>query len=201
MTCFPEFDHFGPREEATYVGPAAHLPVARQMRFETDRPHVIVYLRSTIPDVENVLSALQQIDAEVLCVIPDLPAEWLGKYDRLRFHADPIDLQELLPQADLMIAHGTGTLSAAAAAGVPALMVPHVIENYLSSTALERQGLGILIRKRDSVSHCLGLIRELLGNGQYRTAAQKLAARHAGFRPEESIQLQLEAVERLLRPT
>ena len=199
MTCFPEFDHFGPREEATYVGHAVHLPAARQAHFETDRPHVIVYLRSTIPHVESVFAALQQVEAEVLCIVPDMPAEWLGKYHRLRFQTNPVDLQALLLHADLMIAHGTGTLSAAVAAGVPVLMVPHVIENYLASTALERQGLGILLRKRESIPHCLALVQELLGNERYRNAAQKLAARHAGFRPEHAVQRQLEAVQRLVR--
>ena len=199
MTCFPEFDHFGPRKEATYVGPATHLPTAQQADFETDRPHVIVYLRSTIPRVDNVFAALQQFDAEVLCVVPDLPAGWTEKYDRLRFHTDPLDLQALLPQADLMVSHGTGTLTAAVAAGVPVLMVPNVIENYLSSAALERQGVGLLLRKRDSVPHCLALIRELIAQDRYRNAAGTLAARHANFRPEHSIERQLEAVQRLIR--
>lgn len=198
MTCFPEFDHFGPREEAIYVGPATYLPMARQADFETDRPHVIVYLRSTIPRIENVFAALQQVDAEVLCVVPDLPAEWTEKYDRLRFHTDPVDLQALLPRADLMVSHGTGTLTAAVAAGVPVLMVPNVIENYLSSATLERLGVGLLLRKRDSAPLCLALIRELLGQDRYRNAAQTLAARHAEFRPEHSVRQQLEAVQRLV---
>ena len=200
MTCFREFDHFGAREEATYVGHAVLLPVAQKACFEADGRHVVVYLRSTIPHVENVFAALQQVEAEVVCIVPDLPADWPEKYDRLRFHVGPVDLQALLPHANLVIAHGTGTLTAAVAAGVPVLMVPHVIENYLSSAALERQGLGILLRKRDSVPHCLKLVLALLGHERYRNAAQKLAARYASFRPEDSVRQQLEAVARLIRP-
>lgn len=121
------------------------------------------------------------------------------KNHKLRFHVGPVDLQALLPNANLVIAHGTGTLTAAVAAGVPVLMVPHVIENYLSSAALERQGLGILLRKGDSVPHCLKLVLALLGRERYRNAAQKLAARYAGFKPEDSVRQQLEAVKPLIR--
>lgn len=201
MTCFREFDHFGARQEAIYVGPAVLLPVTQQAHFEADGQRVVVYLRSTIPLVENVFAALQQVEAEVVCIVPDLPTDWPDKYSRLRFHVGPVDLQALLPHASLMITHGTGTLSAAAAAGVPVLMVPHVIENYLSSAALERQGLGIVLRKRDSVPHCLKIVQELLGNERYRDAARKLSVRYASFRPEDSVRQQLEAVQRLIRET
>lgn len=199
MTCFREFDHFGARDEAIYVGHAVHLPAAQEVHFEADGQRVVVYLRSTIPLIENVFAALQQVEAEVVCIVPDLPEDWRAKYSRLRFFVGPVDLQTLLPHANLMIAHGTGTLTAAVAAGVPVLMVPHVIENYLSSVALERQGLGIVLRKRDSVAHCLRLVQELLGHERYRNAVRKLAARYASFRPEDSVRQQLETVTRLIR--
>jgi len=198
MTGFREFDHFGARPEATYVGPAVHLPAAQSARFERNGLHVLVYLRSTIALVENVFEALQQVDAEVVCIIPDLPPHWPDKYGRLRFYLGPIDLQAMLPQANLMISHGTGTLGAAVAAGVPVLMVPNVVENYLSSIALEQQGLGIVLRKRDSVPHCQKLIQELLVRERYRIAAQELATRYADFKPEDSVRQQLEAVRRLV---
>lgn len=103
-------------------------------------PRVFAYLRPSISGCEQLLTAMQQLDADVLCAVPGLPGDWIGRFDKLRFVTHPVDLAALLPRAELVISYGAGAIATALLAAVPVLLIPQVVEQYLAGLALERTG-------------------------------------------------------------
>lgn len=81
----------------------------------------------------------------------------------------------LLPRASLVVSHaGAGTLLASAAAGVPQLLIPLGADQFENASAYVSSGAGL--SAYDTTSNSLApLMSELLHDGRYRLAAQKLA--------------------------
>jgi UDP:flavonoid glycosyltransferase YjiC (YdhE family) len=181
LTTFAELDPFGPRTGTDYVGPVYALPqMPDALWSSTGAAHILAYLRSTIPGVEALLHALNATSAEVICAVPGLPEAWPASYPALRFYSHALTLEHLLPSADLMISYGATTLATALMAGVPVLLVPQVIEQFLSGLPLERVGAGRMLRQQRTPQSCASLINDLLSNNQYRLQAQRFCEQHAG---------------------
>ncbi|MBS0318595.1 MAG: UDP-glucuronosyltransferase, partial [Proteobacteria bacterium] len=199
LTTFAELDPFGPRPHADYIGPVHALPgmpaVAWQGR---TAQRVFAYLRPGVPGCENLLAALQALDAEVICAAPGLPSEWQARHGRIRFLPHPVDLAALLPQADLAITYGAGTIATALLAGVPVLLAPQVVEQYLAGLPLERTGAGRMLRERCTPEQCTALLHELLTDARYREAARCFAQEHVDFSVEDALRRQWQAVARRL---
>lgn len=199
LTTFAELDPFGPRPHADYIGPVHALPgmpaVAWQRR---TAQRVFAYLRPGVPGCENLLAALQALDAEVICAVPGLPPEWQARHGRLRFLSHPVDLAALLPQADLAITYGAGTIATALLAGVPVLLVPQVVEQYLAGLPLERTGAGRMLHAQRTTEQCAALLHELLTDARYREAARCFAQEHVDFSVEDALRRQWQAVARRL---
>jgi len=199
LTTFAELDPFGPRKHASYIGPIHALPPMPAARWQGGaKPRIFAYLRPSVPGCENLLAALQALDAEVICALPGLPQEWAARFGRIRLLPHPADLATLLPQADLVITCGAGTIATALLAGVPVLMMPQVVEQYLAGLALERTGAGRLLREQRSPEQCTTLVHELLANQTYRQAAQTFAQRYAGFEMASALHKQWQVVARKL---
>lgn len=183
LTTFAGLDVFGPRSDTHYLGPVYALPTPpAAVHWEGRSPRRIVcYLRPGVPGVEALLQALQHSGAEVVCAVPGLPPAWPQRFDALRFLPHAVDLGALLPQADLAVTYGAGTIATCVLAGVPVLVIPHVIEQYLAGLALERTGAGLVLRKERTPSHCGELLARLLGEPTWRQAATAFAAANAGF--------------------
>ncbi|PRC94804.1 Glycosyltransferase family 28 C-terminal domain [Solimicrobium silvestre] len=137
---------------------------------------------------EAILTALQSLDAEVICAVPGISSEWKARYNRLRIFDHPVDLQPLLSHADLAITYGAGTIATALLAGVPVMLVPQMAEQYLAGLPLERMGAGLMLREQQSIEQCASLINTLLTMPSYRQAAQAFAQRYANFSTEQACQ-------------
>lgn len=182
LATFAELDPFGPRPGCRYIGPVSALPIARETSWMTTAGvRVLAYLRPSVPRVEGVLEALEQLDAEVLCVMPGMPQPWQSRFRRLRCLEHPVQLGSAMQAADLVICYGSSTMAQALQVGRPVLVVPQVVEQYLSGLALERAGAGLMLQADRSAPTCKAALLELLGNARYRNAAQDLAQRYASF--------------------
>jgi hypothetical protein len=199
MTTFAELDPFGPREGVAYVGPVFSLPPAKTSATASLQPGgVFAYLRPSIPGCEALLQALQALRVDVLCAAPELPPEWPSRYPRLRFVAGHVDIHAVLPNAALVITSGAGTIATALLAGVPVLVVPQFVEQYLAGLALERTGAGLMLRERRSRSLCTAILQQSLNGPRYRDAASAFASRHASFSNEGALALQRRTLDGLL---
>jgi UDP:flavonoid glycosyltransferase YjiC (YdhE family) len=183
LTTFPELDPFGPRDDAIYLGLVYAVDSAPKIDWEGDSAkRIFAYLRPTNTGVEFVLDALNRLlDAEVICVMPDMPPEWRTRFRRVRFRGGAVDTTALLASADLVVTYGTGTITTAISAGVPVMVVPQVIEQHLTGLALARTGAGRMLDTDRTVQRCTALLEDLLNGSAYRSAARQLSLRHASL--------------------
>ena len=202
LTTFPELDPFGPRDDAIYLGLVYAVDSAPKISWERDSAkRVFAYLRPTIAGVEFVLDALNRLaDAEVICVMPDMPPEWQTTFGRVRFRGSAIDTTALLASADLVVTYGTGTITTAIAAGVPVLVAPQVVEQYLTGLALARTGAGLMLDTDRTVQRCTALLEDLLNGTAYRSAARQLALKHAGLDTARASDRLFRSLSALARP-
>jgi UDP:flavonoid glycosyltransferase YjiC (YdhE family) len=96
----------------------------------------------------------------------------------LTVSAELVDIRKALAGADLCVTHGMGTTLAALSAGVPLLMLPKQLENYLIATALQRIGAGIVVPPDEADPDFGTALGKVLGDGAYTRGAQALAARY-----------------------
>ena len=183
LTTFEELDPFAPRTEAhaRYVGPMYAL--GRQTRVDWQggaARRIFAYLRPEVPSCESLLEALQASQAEVVCAMPGLPAAWPGRFPRLRFVPGAVDMAVLLPEADLAITNGSGTIPNCLLAGVPVLVLPHFNEQYLAGLRLQQYGAGIVVPGRATTAEYAQLLERLMTEPAFRQQALAFAARYAG---------------------
>jgi UDP:flavonoid glycosyltransferase YjiC (YdhE family) len=199
ITNVPELDHFGARPEAQYVGMASRLPTpGHTVHWESQRKKILVYLRAESEGAENVFAALREIEAEVICCVPHLPQAWRARYGTVRFFEQPLDLDALLAHADMAITHGSITAARAVLAGVPVLLLPGVMEQYLTGLRIEQQGFGRMLRRNRSVENCLGAMQELLFDDRFHVANGRLVERYGNISQHECILKQCLALNALM---
>lgn len=187
LTCFAELDPFGPRADVNYIGPVYAVSQALKIDWhQNSKHHVFVYIRPGMVGCESYLAALNQLDAEVICAIPDAPPQWAAQYPHLRMYTQALDLSHLLVSADVVLTYGAGTISTALLAGVPVLLIPQVLEQFLTGLAMERTGAGLMLRQPDAVQEAMALLTRVLHEPAFRLAAQAFAKKYGDFHLQKS---------------
>lgn len=103
---------------------------------------------------------------------------------------ESVDMVRLLPQADICVAHGPGTAFAALRAGVPVMMLPTQLENFLLAQAMQRMGIGTLIHPDQDSPDFAGVLTEMMASDRYAASARVFAARY----PDSVIDAMIEQV-------
>lgn len=199
LDTFAELDHYGEREGGNYIGPIFSLASAQRVAWrEAQSRKVVAYLRPDMPGFLALMAALSEMDAEKLCVIPGLAPEQARRlvHRRLRIALKPVLLGPLLDTADISVTYGGGgATSEALLSGIPLLLVPCYVEQYLGARPVEALGAGIVVgenRKRDGFSKDL---TALLDDTRYRACARQFADKYAGFTPQGAVAKAIAAIE------
>ena len=203
LASFAELDHYGMRDGENYVGPLSAALTGQQESWrEPNRPHIFAYLRPSVPGFESLLQALSKLTAEVIVAAPGIRrglAEALAS-DRFRLHAHPIALDnKLLQSTDLAVSYaGAGTVNTCLLAGVPMLLVPQNVEQYLMSRCVKTMGAGITAKHNLSETQFSERLEQVLHTPAYRQQAKAFAQRHAGFKPEQTLNQAVRMIETVL---
>ena len=153
-----------------------------------ERPRVYLTLGTVsfgaVEVLRRALDDLATLDVDVLVAVgPDGDPDALGPVDD-RVHLERfVDQGEVLGLVDAIVHHGgTGTVLAAAAAGVPQLIVPQGADQFFNVDVLTRQGAARGLRNEDQQPGAVAeAVAALLADGPERAAARRLAAEVAAM--------------------
>lgn len=179
----PETDHYGARADAIYFGLAGRSSGSAVPQWPAgDGKRVLLYLHADYLHAKQTMQALVSLQAKVIVHLRGGSSELLQGFAAAgaTVSEEPLDLDRLLPQADLCVSHGPGTAIAALQAGVPVLILPKQLENFLFARSLERMGVGALVNPDQKSPDIFGALAAVLSSEKHAAAAKSFAASHRG---------------------
>lgn len=198
LATFAELDHYGERENAAYVGSIHGIEHADVVAWpEGEGPRVFVYLRPGHPGVAAALAALAESGSRAVCVVPGIGKDLLEKFasPRLAIYPQPIATEPLLANASVAICHGSaGAVAEALLAGVPLLMMPTTVEQYLCAKRVVAFGGGIVLDKQIGKKVVAEALGTLCVAASHRQAARHFAGKYREYAPDRSSALAVKAI-------
>lgn len=203
LATFAELDHYGVRTGEAYTAPLFSKASGQLMTWShPDKPHIFAYLQPGIPEFERLLNALSKLHAEVIVValgsqpsrIMQVAKPGLRKVTRL------IQMDQLLKSATLAVTTGgTGTVSQCLLAGVPLLVVPQNVEQYLMGHRVEALGAGLTVRHDRREEDFAALLTRLLHDSGFQQHAAAFANQYAGVSPEQTVHQAVLLINKVLQ--
>lgn len=198
LASFSELDHYGVRENVVYTGSIYGIELADKVEWKNNSgPKILAYLRLNQKATGDALSALAMAGKQTICIVPGISQEQAGKYasPKLSIYSRPVALAPLLANADVMINYGgLGVISETLLAGVPMILIPAMVEQYLVSNKVEMMGAGILLREARSESDLLEALRKMLENNSFQNAAQDFAEKYRESSTEHNAELAAQTI-------
>ncbi len=183
LATFEELDHYGSREGACYVGSIHGLAQSPQVSWPTgDGPRVVAYLRSHHKATAEAMVALAESGIRAVCIIPEAGEGFKQRYSsqKMAIQDHPVALGPLLDEADAMIGYASiGTTIEALLKGVPLLMIPATVEQYLLARRVEAIGAGIVIECESDQNRIREGLSALLAKAEYKSKARAFSAKYA----------------------
>ncbi len=119
--------------------------------------------------------------------------------NRLRVYVNPVQLNDIILSADLVVSYaGSGMVCCALLAGVPLLLVPQNVEQYMFSCRVHELGAGLVMGTKRSEVDFRTSLQQLLDEDRFRQAAKAFAAQHNGFHPDRAVNYAVRVIETVL---
>ncbi len=205
LAFFPEFDHAGVRPDGRYIGPILSFPPKRSLSWHDNRPHrVIAYLRSETRGFTSLMQALRNSSTfETIIMVPGLGesnAKQLAA-PHVQIFRETTSIEEILPKADVVISQGgVGTMTESLLNGVPMLLMPHHVEQYLTTQRVNQLGASIICEPAErSIEKIATSLDELIEEKSYRTNAEAFTRTHANFNVNAPVLATVAALEAKIR--
>lgn len=191
MTAWPEMDHYGRGDgEQDWLGPVFAQGGGVTPRWPAGTgPKVFAYLKAEHGQHALVLQALAQAGCRVLCYLPEVasgmapPVQSTG----ILYARKPVDLNAALAEADWCVCHGgEATVAQALLAGVPLLLLPMQVEQFLLSRRIAAAGMAVNLPAPPPAGWPAAL-QSVLASPGLAHATRAFAARQTLFSPTHGI--------------
>jgi UDP:flavonoid glycosyltransferase YjiC (YdhE family) len=201
LCTFAELDHYPQREPAKYWGACWNMETGQEVSWpEGHGKRVFVYLNSQSRDFAKVLEAIAALGHRAIVCAPDITDDLRRKYQNVRTIVSTklFRLDNLLPECDLSIGYaGHGMTASMLMAGVPLLLLPTQLEQFLLATRVAATGAGIAVNPEAPLPDYPVLIRMMMDTPDYRENARLFAKKYADFdqnKQQENIVARIEEI-------
>lgn len=146
-----ELDHFaqGRPADTQYFALATQMPGGLNVQWPAGAgKRVFAYLKTEYAGLEYLLRLLAAMPVVAVVYISGEKAEHYRHLhtERLHLYFAPVDLTQLMPQADWLIYHaGSGMASQALVCGKPSILIPTHYEQLFTAEALASRHLGYVL--------------------------------------------------------
>jgi UDP:flavonoid glycosyltransferase YjiC (YdhE family) len=165
-------------------------------------PRLFAYLYSYFKGLDPLLAAIAalKLPALVFCrgIDPKLREKYQGA--SIHFSAEAMSVSRLLPQADLVVCHGSHQMTAQALlAGKPLLLLPTQLEQFLIMRRVVRYGAGLGIAPEVPDADYASALRTLAAKTEYAAKAREFADRYARHERGAALATMISRIESALR--
>lgn len=197
----PELDPYGPRSHVEYLG--LHLGRSGEAAAQWppgDTPGIFAYLRAGYPHLETCLAALAGSGARCLIYLVGDAEPLIARYrsPSVVFSTTALDIDSVAAQCDLAVCHsGLGMVTAMLGKGLPMLLLPTQLEQYLLASKVAELGAAVVLTGEDRTPDVAGAIARMSDNPQFRQAAREVAERETAVSVGTMVQRAVARIEAL----
>jgi UDP:flavonoid glycosyltransferase YjiC (YdhE family) len=186
LCTFAELDHYPSRTSGRYWGPLFTEEEGAKLDWPVGgKSKIFAYIKASYPAHKEILSALSKLGHSTIVYCPDISRETFGSFNKknMRISSAPVHLARIAPQCDLAITHaGHGTLASMLLHGIPLLLLPTQLEQFLVSSRVETLGAAIIATPNEKRTNYLSSLERLLTAPSFRHAALEFTHRYRDFR-------------------
>ena len=129
------------------------------------------------------MRALEQVNATISCYVPGPETAGLAMLQQIGAHIYETrpDLEQVLQEAEAVLAASAGLAMAAYLAGRPQVIIRRGLETSVMASELERRGTAIALDLADVDSGVKRAVKDVLNNSSYARSAREEARRARPF--------------------
>jgi len=203
LLTYPELDIYPERGPADYYGVPKSGEGSALPEWPAGRgPRVFGYLYNYFAGLDPLLAALKRIDAPTLMLCRGINPDLLRRHQGGSVHVtgEPMSVSGLLPQADLVVCHGSHQMTAQSLLGAkPLLMLPTQLEQFLIMRRVVRFGAGLGVDPAVPDAD-YGRAIEEVATPRFAAKAAGFAGRYANHDPDAALATMMQRIEAALAP-